>query len=366
MSVEGIAYQAHRKKQRSVCEASDRIEEVKFETIPWRTVIDVPCFLRNRRDWILENASVQNRYTGLSRLKLFLALSRTPHGLLDMTTPLYGALLWLGAFPSLYISLLGLITVFAGYTAVYALNDVIDYRVDKEKARMAGGLRETDNYLDAAIVRHPMAQGLLSLKEGLVWALGWSSVAMIGAWLLNPVCVLIFLAGCMLEIIYCLMHRVSPFRILISGGVKTSGAVAAVFAVDPEPSLTYVIVLFIWLFFWEIGGQNIPADWADIEEDRRLRAQTVPVRFGLEGAAFIAVCAIVLSLLVQPILICFSKIGFQPISMALSFLLGAGLLLPPALQLFRNRQRTHAMALFNRASYYPLVMLVVFIANYLV
>ncbi|MEN8756890.1 MAG: UbiA family prenyltransferase [Desulfobacterales bacterium] len=314
----------------------------------------------------MENASVQNRYTGLSRLKLFLALSRTPHGLLDMTTPLYGALLWLGAFPSLYISLLGLITVFAGYTAVYALNDVIDYRVDKEKARMAGGLRETDNYLDAAMVRHPMAQGLLSLKEGLVWALGWSSVAMIGAWLLNPVCVLIFLAGCMLEIIYCLMHRVSPFRILISGGVKTSGAVAAVFAVDPEPSLTYVIVLFIWLFFWEIGGQNIPADWADIEEDRRLRAQTVPVRFGLEGAAFIAVCAIVLSLLVQPILICFSKIGFQPISMALSFLLGAGLLLPPALQLFRNRQRTHAMALFNRASYYPLVMLVVFIANYLV
>lgn len=314
----------------------------------------------------MEKASVQNRYIGLSRLKLFLALSRTPHGLLDMTTPLYGALLWLGVFPSLYISLLGLITVFAGYTAVYALNDVIDYRVDSEKACIAGGLRECDDYLDATMVRHPMAQGLLSLKEGLVWALGWSSVAMIGAWLLNPVCVLIFLAGCLLEIVYCLMHRVSPFRILISGGVKTSGAVAAVFAVDPDPSLTYVIVLFIWLFFWEIGGQNIPADWADIEEDRRLRAQTVPVRFGLKGAALIAICAIALALLVQPILIYLSKIGFQPFMMALSFLLGAGLLLPPALQLYRTRQRTHAMALFNRASYYPLVMLVVFIANFLI
>ncbi|MGD8365427.1 MAG: UbiA family prenyltransferase, partial [Desulfobacterales bacterium] len=297
----------------------------------------------------MEKASVQNRYSSLSRLKLFLALSRTPHGLLDMTTPLYGALLWLGTFPSLYISLLGLITVFAGYTAVYALNDVIDYRVDREKACIAGGLRECDDYLDAAMVRHPMAQGLLSLKEGLVWALGWSSVAMIGAWLLNPVCVLIFLAGCLLEIVYCLMHRVSPFRILISGGVKTSGAVAAVFAVDPNPSLTYVIVLFIWLFFWEIGGQNIPADWADIEEDRRLRAQTVPVRFGLKGAALIAICAIALALLVQPILIYLSKIGFQPFMMALSFLLGAGLLLPPALQLYHTRQRTHAMALFNRA-----------------
>ena len=283
-----------------------------------------------------------------------------------MTTPLYGALLWLGVFPSLYISLLGLITVFAGYTAVYALNDVIDYRVDSEKACIAGGLRECDDYLDAAMVRHPMAQGLLSLREGLVWALGWSSVAMIGAWLLNPVCVLIFLAGCLLEIVYCLMHRVSPFRILISGGVKTSGAVAAVFAVDPDPSLTYVIVLFIWLFFWEIGGQNIPADWADIEEDRRLRAQTVPVRFGLKGAALIAICAIALALLVQPILIYLSKIGFQPCMLALSFLLGAGLLLPPALQLYHTRQRTQAMALFNRASYYPLVMLVVFIANFLI
>jgi len=314
----------------------------------------------------LEKASAQNRYSSLSRLKLFLALSRTPHGLLDMTTPLYGALLWLGAFPSLYISLLGLLTVFAGYTAVYALNDVIDYRVDREKARIAGGLRETDDYLDAAMVRHPMAQGLLSLREGLVWALGWSSVAIIGAWLLNPVCVLIFLAGCLLEIAYCLMHRVSPYRILISGGVKTSGAVAAVFAVDPNPSLTYVIILFIWLFFWEIGGQNIPADWADIEEDRRLRAQTVPVRFGLEGAAFLSVCAIVLALLVQPILVNFSKIGFDPFLIVVSFLLGTGLLLPPVLQLYRTRRRTHAMALFNRASYYPLIMLVVFIVNFIV
>lgn len=283
-----------------------------------------------------------------------------------MATPLYGALLWLGAFPPPVISLLGLITVFAGYTAVYAINDVVDYRVDSEKARIAGGLREADNYLDAALVRHPMAQGLLSLKEGLLWALGWSAVAVIGAWQLNPMCVLIFLAGCTLEVIYCRMHRVSPLRVLVSGGVKTSGAVAAVFAVDPDPSLAFVILLFVWLFFWEIGGQNIPADWADIEEDRRLRAQTVPVRFGLESAAVIAVGTLVVAVLVQPILIFFSKSGFQPFLMTVSLLLGAGLLLPPALRLHRTRQRTHAMVLFNHASYYPLAMLAVFIFNYLI
>ena len=311
----------------------------------------------------MDNASVQNRNaTGMSRILLFLALSRTPHGLLDMTTPVYGALLWLGAFPSLYISALGLITVFAGYTAVYALNDVIDYRVDREKARIAGGLRETDSYLDAAMVRHPMAQGLLSLSEGLTWALGWSAVAMIGAYLLNPVCVVIFLAGCALETVYCLMHRISPFRIVISGGVKTSGAVAAVFAVDPNPSVIYVFILFLWLFLWEIGGQNIPADWADIEEDRRLGAQTVPVRVGPHNAATLAVFTIVMALLINPALIGVSAIGFQPFFVLASLIAGAGLMLPPVLQLYNSQQRRHAMILFNRASYYPLVMLVAVVA----
>ncbi len=311
----------------------------------------------------MDNASVQNRNaTGMSRILLFLALSRTPHGLLDMTTPVYGALLWLGAFPSLYISALGLITVFAGYTAVYALNDVIDYRVDREKARIAGGLREADSYLDAAMVRHPMAQGLLSLSEGLTWALGWSAVAMIGAYLLNPVCVIIFLAGCALETVYCLMHRISPFRIVISGGVKTSGAVAAVFAVDPNPSLIYVVILFLWLFSWEIGGQNIPADWADIEEDRRLGAQTVPVRVGPHNAATLAVFTILMALLINPALIGISAIGFQPLFALASLIAGAGLMLPPVLQLYHSQQRRHAMILFNRASYYPLVMLVAVVA----
>ena len=105
-----------------------------------------------------------------------------------------------------------------------------------------------------------MAQGLLSLREGLLWALGWSLLAIVGAYLLRPVCVLIFLAGCFLEATYCLMLKVSPFRTIVSGGVKTTGAIAAVFAVDPHPSFIYVAALFLWLFFWEIGGQNVPND----------------------------------------------------------------------------------------------------------
>ena len=85
-------------------------------------------------------AQPADSYKGLSRLKLFLALSRTPHGLLDMATPALGALLWLGRFPSFEVIIIGLVTTFAGYTAVYSLNDVVDYRVDKEKLKLCGDL----------------------------------------------------------------------------------------------------------------------------------------------------------------------------------------------------------------------------------
>jgi len=306
---------------------------------------------------LLTESPAQNVRSEQSRLKLFLALSRTPHALLDMAMPLFGALLWLGHFPPLPVALIGLLTVFAGYTAVYALNDVIDYRIDQEKAKIAGGLRETENYLDAAMVRHPMAQGLLSFPQGLAWALSWSAVAVIGAWLLNPVCVLIFFVGCLLEAVYCWMLRISPLRTLVSGIVKTSGTVAAVFAVDADPSPGFVLLLFFWLFFWEIGGQNIPADWADIEEDRRLSAQTIPVRFGPRNAATFALAAIGIALVLKCALIGISPLGSNGLFYAAVVLSGVVLLIPPAWHLYRSRQRRSAMALFNRASYYPPVML---------
>ena len=305
----------------------------------------------------MNEQSARNRYRGLSRLKLFLALSRTPHGLLDMAMPAFAALLWLGAFPPGKIITLGLITVFAGYTAVYALNDLIDYRVDRQKAQISGGLRESDNYLDAVMIRHPMAQGLLSITEGLLWTVGWSVVALVGAYLLNPICVLIFLAGCLLEAVYCGMLRISPLRTIISGSVKTSGAVAAVFAVDPSPSLGFVLMLFLWLFFWEIGGQNIPNDWADVEEDRSLQAQTVPVKFGPARAARMAVVALVLALAAKTAMIFQSGIAAKGLFVLVSLPLAGWLMMPSALRLLQNLSRIDAMKLFNRASYYPPMML---------
>jgi len=302
--------------------------------------------------------SIDNRFAGLSRLKLYFALSRTPHGLLDMCTPAFGALLWLGHFPSLYVMVLGLLTTFAGYTAVYALNDVIDYEADKEKAA-GGGFSNLQSDLDSMIVRHPMAQGLLSFKQGLYWALAWGLAAIIGAYLLNPVCVLIFLAGCTLEAIYCMLWRVSPFRTVVSGTVKTSGAIAAVFAVDPNPSGAYLILLFLLLFFWEIGGQNIPNDWVDIEGDKQFKALTIPVCYGLQASRVIVLVTLVLALGLNLVVFYYSQVDFLIIYVIISFTVGVYLLLQPAVKLSQTLRVSDAMALFNKASYYPPALLVI-------
>jgi 4-hydroxybenzoate polyprenyltransferase len=310
------------------------------------------------------SASPSNSPT-LSRLKLFLALSRTPHGLLDMATPALAALLWLGRIPSFKVAILGMVTGFAGYTAVYALNDVVDYRTDKRKMQEGGVQATADTDLDAVYVRHPMAQGLLPFREGLAWAVSWALVAFLGAYLLNPVCALIFVAGCLLEAIYCLLLRVTYLRALVSGVVKTLGGLAAVYAVDPAPSPGFVLMLFLWLFAWEIGGQNVPNDWADMEEDQRLQARTIPVHFGVERASQIILGSLVLAVLSSMLLTWLAPAKIAALSGILIVAAGGWQLLVPGYQLYQSRNRRQASALFNRASYYPLTLFLIIAINHL-
>jgi 4-hydroxybenzoate polyprenyltransferase len=282
----------------------------------------------------------------------YLALSRTTHSLLDIAAPAFCALLWLGDFPPWQVIVLSLVTAFAAYAAIYALNDLVGLGCDKEK--FAGSEINPGYAVDGSANRHPLAQGALSVRCGLLWTLTWFVLALLGSYILNPAILGVFLTAAVLEVAYCRLLKVTHFRTLLGGIVKTSGPIAAILVVDSRPAPLFLMLLFVWLFFWEIGGQNIPSDWNDTAEDRRVDAKTIPIRFGLKTAGILLMAALCASVIASAFLPMISPARLGLFYLAVSLLLGYLLLLRPGLQLVRRREGRLAARLFDRASFYPL------------
>lgn len=288
-------------------------------------------------------------------MKRFFALSRTQHGIIDLATTAFAALIWLGNFPSLGFSALALLTAFAGYTSIYALNDLMGQASDKEKHD--GGLLQSGYSVEASEDHHPLVQGVLSTRSAMTWMGFWLLIALVGSYLLNPFIIVILMVGCVFEIAYCKLLKVSHWRILLSGVVKACGPIAAVFAVDPNPRLDFLFLIFIWVFLWEVSGQNIPADWNDVEEDKRIGAKTIPARFGPNMAANVILVAAISALLVSTLFPLFSPISLGLPYIVISLVIGYFLLLGPAIHLWKSKDGQNAAGLFDKASYYPLAML---------
>ena len=291
----------------------------------------------------------------MNKLNRYLALSRTAHGILDIAAPAFVALLWLGEFPPLPIIALSFFTAFAAYTSVYALNDLVGMQHDREK--FAGAGLNAGYSVEASADRYPLAQRVISVRSASIWMASWFLLALIGSYVLNPVVVPILVVAAALEVLYCRLLKVTFWRMLVSGLVKASGPIAAIYVVDPTPYLPSLLLIFSWLFFWEIGGQNIPADWNDTDEDRRVQAKTIPVKFGFETASRVVLVALLISVGLSGFLQQVSPARLGWLFAGGTLLLGTVLLLRPAYRLSRLKEARLAARLFDRASYYPLSML---------
>lgn len=244
----------------------------------------------------------------------------------------------------------------AGYTAIYALNDIMGVGDDKDK--VADGV--IPGYaVEASAMRYPIAQKLISMKGALAWFGFWMAAAMVSIWFLNPRILAILLAAAVLEVIYVKLFRITWWRTLIGGLVKSAGPVAAVYAVIDQPYLPWLALMLVWLMLWEVGGQNILADWNDIAEDQRVGARTIPLVFGLPtaGRAVLALLTGVVALsLLLPVM--------SPLPLGWPFriaALAAGilLLLLPGLRLMGTLDGRQAARLFDHSSLYPLAMLAI-------
>jgi 4-hydroxybenzoate polyprenyltransferase len=290
-------------------------------------------------------------------MKRFFALSRTTHGILDIATPAFCALLWLGRFPSWQITLLSLVTAFAGYTAIYALNDLVGVRGDREKIAIHG--INPGYSVEASDMRYPLAQNILSYRSGLIWFSIWFLLTLIGSYFLNPAIIIVVITATFLEISYCLLFKVTYWRTLFSGMVKASGPIAAILVVNHNPPVLLLLLQLIWLITWEIGGQNIPADWNDVAEDERLNAKTIPLQLGTKKAGLIVIILLALSVITSLFLPLISPKSLGLPYLLASILAGYFLLLQPGFQLNKIRENRQAGRLFDKASYYPLTQLVI-------
>ena len=131
------------------------------------------------------------------------------------------------------------------------------------------------------------------------------------------------------------------------------------FAVVPSPSLAGLALMLGWLMLWEVGGQNIPADWNDIEEDRAIGARTIPLVFGLRVAGWLVLALLALTAAGSLLLAQLSPLALGwPFQLSV-LLAGVVLLVVPAVRLAVTRDGRAAARLFDRSSLYPLALLLI-------
>jgi 4-hydroxybenzoate polyprenyltransferase len=183
-------------------------------------------------------------------------------------------------------------------------------------------------------------------------------IALVGAALLNPVCALIFIVGAILEVVYCRLYQYSQWKILLAATVKNLGGLAAIFAVNPEPPIQFVILVFIWIALWEVGGQNIPNDLVDMEDDGRMEAKTIPLVYGPGVAVVIVMMTLTASFVLGLALVFLSPLRYKGVYILGGVLSGVILLVLPFKKFLAYQDTSKAINLFNQASLYPVGMLI--------
>jgi 4-hydroxybenzoate polyprenyltransferase len=275
--------------------------------------------------------------------------SRGKQALLTIAQPALGALLALGGLPAWRVIAIGLPAACAASFALYALNDLLDRKVDA-RALVAGKAEVPEHDVDTTFVRHPLASGVLSLRVSVAWVAALVAVAVIGTAALNPLALVFFAAAVATQVVYCALRSVTCYKTILSGVMVGFGGVAGWVAVAP---LRWgALAVFVFLACWEIGGRNIVNDLTDVDSDARVGIRTVASVHG-EAAAARAAAAVAAACLLSTV-----ALPMPLLSIALALAFGVWSLAWPAVNLLRRPTPAQAASYFNHGSPYPDLVLV--------
>lgn len=207
----------------------------------------------------------------LKRLKTYGELVMFSHTLFSLPFALIGMLWAAGGLPSREIIFWILIALVGARNGANALNRLIDKDIDKKNPRTAK--------------RH-MPKGDVKDYEALGIVIFCFSIFIFAAYKLNPLCLKLTPVALFLFIIYSYTKRFTWACHIVLGIACAGAPVGAWLAVTGEFALSPFIlgaVVALW-----VAGFDIIYGTQDIKFDRDNGLFSIPARFGLSGALFIA------------------------------------------------------------------------------
>jgi len=198
-------------------------------------------------------------------------LARSFNSFLTGVSPVMGAIA-MGDFNFIHLAILFIIGFF-GHTFGFVLNDIIDYKIDKNNKDLSD---------------RPLISGTISIKKAWIFAIFSLSCAFILAFYyayttINYFPILILILSAILITVYNLISKKLPlmdifdtlavFFLIVYGATTVSGSIIGI------STLAWVVCIIgtIQVFFMQL----IPGGLKDIENDYKTGAKTVAVKMGV-------------------------------------------------------------------------------------
>ena len=225
-------------------------------------------------------------HSGLAKLRLYGELVMFSHSLFALPFGLMGMLLAANGLPPLRTFVWILVSLAGARNAANAINRLIDLRYDAANPRTAH--------------RH-LPQGQVTAVEVLSLSITGFALLLLGAWQLNPLCLMLAPVAVLILVGYSYTKRFTWASHLVLGfacGIAPTAswlAVTGSFAVPP-------ILLSGAVMCW-VAGFDIIYATQDVEFDRQAGLHAIPARFGVQSALRIARglhLAVILLLLALP------------------------------------------------------------------
>jgi 4-hydroxybenzoate polyprenyltransferase len=193
------------------------------------------------------------------------------HTIFSLSFALISMLLASKGLPSPYVIFWILVAFMGARTGANAINRVIDAEIDKKNPRTA---------------TRQLPQGLMKKKEVILFSSICFLVMIIGAYMLNPLCLLLSPIALFLLIIYSYTKRFTWACHLVLGITSAAAPVGAWLAVTGKISW---LPLFIGAAntLW-VAGFDIIYGSQDYDFDTANGINSIPARFGVKNALHIA------------------------------------------------------------------------------